>query len=214
MQKDEHGLGSDMAKDADIAERLRLIESMMAVGRKSTEYWGWSFLVWGIAYLVAVAWASFLPQAGGRSLAWPVTMIFAALLTAAIAKRRTRHQPRAERSRFIQAAWTTVGCGIFVFAFPVAYSGHAEPHAFMAGIETLLGVANVASGAMLRWKTQMVVGGLWWAAAVASCWVSEMGIAVVFLAATLVCNIGFGIYLMVRESRDKARARLAEVQHA
>jgi hypothetical protein len=34
------------------------------------------------------------------------------------------------------------------------------------------------------------------------------------LAATLVCNIGFGIYLMVRESRDKARTRLAEVQHA
>jgi hypothetical protein len=214
MQKDEHGLGSDMAKEADIAERLRLIESMMASGRKSTEYWGWSFLVWGIAYLVAVAWASFLPQAGGRSLAWPVTMIFAALLTAAIAKRRTRHQPRTDRSRFIQAVWSTVGCGIFLFAFTVAYSRHIEAHVFMAGIETLLGVAHIASGAMLRWKTQMVVGGLWWAAAVASCWVSEMGIAVVFLAATLVCNIGFGIYLMVRESRDKARARLTEVQHA
>jgi hypothetical protein len=66
MQMDEHGSGSDMAKDADIAERLRLIESMMASGRKSTEYWGWSFLLWGIAYLIAVAWASFLPQAGGR----------------------------------------------------------------------------------------------------------------------------------------------------
>jgi hypothetical protein len=214
MQMDERGVGTGIGNDQEIAERLRLIESMMTAGRRSTEYWGWSFLVWGIAYLVAMAWASLLPQAGGRSLAWPVTMIFAALLTAAVAKRRTRHQPRTDRSRFIRAVWSTVGCGIFLFAFTVAYSRHAEPHVLMAGIETLLGVAHIASGAMLRWKTQMAVGGLWWAAAVASCWVSDMGIAIVFLAATLVCTIGFGIYLMVRESRDKARARLAEVQHA
>jgi hypothetical protein len=214
MQMDEREGNTGIVNDQEIAERLRLIESMMASGRKTTEYWGWSFLLWGIAYLVAVAWASFLPNAGGRTLAWPVTMIFAALLTAAIAKRRRRHQASADRGRFIQALWTTVGCGIFVFAFPVAYSGHMEPHAFMAAIETLLGVANIGSGAMLGWKTQMAVGGLWWAAAVSSCWVNEQGIAIVFLAATLVCNIGFGIYLMVRESRDKARARLAQVQHA
>jgi hypothetical protein len=214
MQMDEQGARTGVVNDAEIVERLRLIESMMASGRKTTQYWGWSFLLWGIAYLVAMAWASFLPQAGGRSLAWPVTMIFAAFLTVWIARKRTALQPRTDRSRFIQALWSTVGCGIFVFAFTVAYSRHVETHAIMAGIETLLGVAHIASGAMLRWKTQMAVGGLWWAAAVATCWVSDMGIAIIFLAATLVCNIGFGIYLMVRESRDKARARLAEVQHA
>jgi hypothetical protein len=214
MEMDERGVGTGVVNDQEIADRLRLIESMMASGRRSTENWGWSFLLWGIAYLVAVAWAAFLPEAGGRALAWPIAMIAAMLLTAVIAKRKRAHQPRTDRSRSIQMLWSAVGAGIFVFAFPVAYSGHMEPHSFIAGIETLLGVAHIASGAMLRWKTQMVVGGLWWAAAVASCWVSETGIAVVFLAATLVCNIGFGIYLMVRESRDKARARLAEVQHA
>ncbi len=36
----------------------------------------------------------------------------------------------------------------------------------------------------------------------------------VFLAATLVCMIGFGIYLMVRESRAKAQARAGLVRHA
>jgi hypothetical protein len=39
-------------------------------------------------------------------------------------------------------------------------------------------------------------------------------VAYIFLAAVMVCNIGFGTYLMIRESRDKARARAAEVQHA
>jgi hypothetical protein len=104
---------------------------------------------------------------------------------------------------------------MFVFAFPVVSSGHVDAHILMAGIETLLGVAHIACATMVRWTPQMVIGALWWAAAIASCFVRTGNeVAIVFLAATLVCNIGFGIYLMIRESRDKARARGAEVQHA
>jgi hypothetical protein len=200
--------------ERELTERIALIESMMRAGRKSTEYWGWNFVLWGIAYLVAVAWSSFLPNAGGRWLAWPITMIFAVLLTIGIARRRMRNQPRTEKSRGIQAIWTAVGSGIFVFAFPVAYSGHLQAQSFMAAIEVMLGIAHVASGSFLRWPLQMVVGALWWAAAIVSCFVDGNAIAYVFLAATLICNIGFGTYLMIRESRDKARARGAEVQHA
>jgi hypothetical protein len=207
------GSGSSM-NERDISERIALIESMMQAGRKSTEYWGWNFLLWGIAYFIAVAWSSLLPHGGGPTLAWPVTMIFAVLLTTAIARQRARRSPRTEKSRALQAIWTAMGIGIFVFAFPVAFSGHLQAQSFMAAIEVMLGVAHVASGSFLRWPLQIVVGALWWAAAIASCFVNGNGIAYVFLAATFVCNIGFGIYLMIRESRDKARARGAEVQHA
>jgi hypothetical protein len=200
--------------ERDINERLALIESMMQAGRKSTEYWGWNFLLWGIAYFVAVAWSSLLPGAGGPLLAWPITMIFAVLLTVGIARRRTRNMPRTEKSRALQAIWTAMGLGIFVFAFPVAWSGHFQAQSFMAGIEAMLGIAHVASGSFLRWPLQIVVGAAWWVSAIASCFVKGNGIGYVFLAATFVCNIGFGIYLMIRESRDKARARGAEVQHA
>jgi hypothetical protein len=206
--------GTGAMNEQEIGERLALIESMMQAGRKSTEYWGWAFLLWGIAYLVAVAWASFLPMAAGRALAWPVTMIFAALLTIGIASKRTRNRPRTEKSRGIRAIWTGVGFGIFVFAFPVAYSGHLQAQSFMAAIEVMLGIANVASGTFLRWQTQIAIGVLWWAAAIATCFVSGNAIAYIFLFATFVCMIGFGIYLMVRESRDKAQARGGEVQHA
>lgn len=208
------GASGGSMNEREIGERLELIESMMREGRKSTEYWGWNFLLWGIAYLVATGWASLLPHAGGPQIAWPVTMIFAALLTMAIARRRTRNKPRTEKSRALQAIWTAMGCGIFVFAFPVAFSGHAEAQSFLAAIETMLGIAHVASGTFLRWPMQMVVGALWWAAAIATCFVEGNGVAYVFLAATFVCMIGFGIYLMIRESRDKARARTAGVQHA
>ena len=203
--------GSTM-NEHDLSERIALIESMMQQGRKTTEYWGWSFLLWGIAYLVAVAWSSFLP--GGPLVAWPVTMVATALLTITIARRRTRNRPRTEKTRGIRAIWTAVGCGIFVFAFPASFSGHYQPQSFMAAIEAMLGVAHVASGSFLRWPMQIVVGALWWAAAIASCFVNDNGVAYVFLGATFVCMIGFGIYLMIRESRDKARGRTGEVQHA
>jgi hypothetical protein len=214
MNANENTVGAGTMQERELTERIALIESMMQAGRKSTEYWGWNFLLWGIAYLVAVAWSSFLPNTGGRWLAWPVTMIFAVLLTIGIARKRTRNKPQTEKSRGLQAIWTAVGFGIFVFAFPVAWSGHFQAQSFMAAIEVMLGVAHVASGSFLRWPLQIVVGALWWAAAIASCFVNGNGIAYVFLAATFVCNIGFGIYLMIRESRDKARARGAEVQHA
>jgi len=214
MDTDGNATSGTPMNEHDINERLALIESMMQAGRKSTEYWGWNFLLWGIAYFVAVAWSSLLPRAGGPLLAWPITMIFAVLLTVGIARRRTRNMPRTEKSRALQAIWTAMGLGIFVFAFPVAWSGHFQAQSFMAGIEAMLGIAHVASGSFLRWPLQIVVGAVWWVAAIASCFVNGNGIAYVFLAATLVCNIGFGIYLMIRESRDKARAGAGEVQHA
>ena len=214
MDADGNATSGNPMNERDINERLALIESMMQAGRKSTEYWGWNFLLWGIAYLVAVAWSSFLPHGGGPLLAWPITMIFATLLTIGIARRRTRNKPRSEKSRGLQAIWTAMGCGIFVFAFPVAWSGLFQAQSFMAAIEAMLGIAHVASGSFLRWPLQIVVGALWWVAAIASCFVEGNGIAYVFLAATFVCMIGFGIYLMIRESRDKARARAGEVQHA
>ena len=124
MDADGRAVGGSAMNDHELTERIVLIESMMRAGRKSTEYWGWNFLLWGIAYLVAVAWSSFLPQAGGQWLAWPVTMIVAVVLTIAIARRRTRNKPRTEKSRGLQAIWMAVGWGIFVFAFPVAYSGN------------------------------------------------------------------------------------------
>lgn len=196
--------------EREIGERIALIETMMREGRRSTEYWGWNFLLWGIAYFVAVGWSSLLPHAGGPLLAWPVTMTVAVVLTIVIARRRAGRRPRTEKSRALQAMWTAMGWGIFLFAFPVAFSGHYQAQSFMAAIEVMLGIAHVASGAFLRWTVQSVVGALWWAAAVASCFVSGNSVGYIFLAATLVCNIGFGIYLMAREGRERA----GEVQHA
>src|ERR1700745_2011359 len=99
----------DGMNERELGERIALIERMMQSGRRSTEYWGWNFLLWGVAYLVAVAWSNFLPHAGGSGLAWLVTMIFASLLTVMIARRRGRQQPQTDKSRSLTAIWTAVG---------------------------------------------------------------------------------------------------------
>ena len=33
----------------DLNDRLTLIETMIAEGRRSTESWGWTFVLWGVA---------------------------------------------------------------------------------------------------------------------------------------------------------------------
>ena len=62
---------TDEMDGKDLAERVRLIESMMAEGRHGTERWGWSFVLWGVAYLVATAWSSGL--VGGPVWAQPAS---------------------------------------------------------------------------------------------------------------------------------------------
>ena len=63
---------------------------MIAEGRRTTESWGWTFVLWGVAYYVAIAWAAL----GHSTLAWPVTMI-----AAGIADRRDRRAQGRKAAR-------------------------------------------------------------------------------------------------------------------
>jgi hypothetical protein len=183
--------------EQDVRERIMLIENMMLEGRKTTEYWGWSFALWGIAYLTAIGWSY---KAGTGAVAWPVTMIAAGLITSAVVGIRSKRQPQTTRSRAIGAVWSATGAALFAYCFAASISGHA--------------VANLMSGILLRWRMQQVVGGIWWTAGVYSFFLAPRHIMLLFIAVTLVCQVGFGIYLMVREARDKARARAGQVSHA
>src|SRR6201986_1856145 len=92
----------DQTSAQELQERLNLIQGMIAEGRRSTESWGWTFVLWGIAYYVAVVWASWggpLSIWGNRymmfanvgsGIVWPVTTISAAILTLAIGFRKGR----------------------------------------------------------------------------------------------------------------------------
>jgi len=193
----------------DMQERFELIEKMMLEARRTTEYWGWNFVLWGTAYLIAIAWTAL-----GRmpNFAWPVTMIAAGVATAVIARRKAHGKPETILGRAMRAIWMSMGLALFIFCFATSGAGHWDTHASLAAIECFLGAANMASGILLRWRVQASVGILWWAAAIATCFVSSNQVGWIFIAITLAGMIGFGLYLMILESRAKSCTQ--KVAHA
>lgn len=193
---------------AELMGRLDVIESMLHEGRRSTEYWGWVFVLWGAAYIIAIGW-SYAPIMA--PFAWPVTMVAAGILTAIFAIRKTRAKKiQTPLGRAIGGIWAGIGISIFIFSFAVAYSGHSNVSSYDAAILIFVAAANCASSIALRWRVQFLVALLWWVSAVAICFVDVRWIAPIVLIDSFLGFLCFGIYLMVRERRDRQRRE----QHA
>lgn len=205
-----------MAQDLqnrELRERVDLIESMIAEGRRRTQSWGWLFVLWGVAYCVAIAWASSggSPSFWGHQsmtygsvhigIAWPITMLSAAALTLAIGLKKGKDQPATTISRAVLAVWNGVGISMFPLFFALGFSGRLDQHSFVAMLAALLGATNWASGIILKWKMQTACAIVWWIASVAACFGSEAQLMAVFLTAVFLCQIVFGIYAMFCESR-------------
>lgn len=200
---------SQQQLQTELLTRLDLMEAVVREGRRINEYWGWAHLLWGAAYLIAIGWFTWGPYPG---FAWPVTMVAAAVITIAVSISKKRAHPQTTVGRSLGAIWAAVGTAIFLYCFSAAISGHNEPHAFLATVEVLLGVANFASAAVLRWRVQFLVALVWWVSAVTTCFVAAAMIVPVLVAATLIGMIGFGLYLMYCERRDR-RSHQSAVQH-
>jgi hypothetical protein len=181
----------------ELADRLNLIESMIAEGRRTTESWGWTFVLWGIAYYVAIAWAA----AGHPALAWPVTMAAAGTITGVVASRREHDKPSTTLGRSMAAIWVSLGITLFLLMMSLAWSGRLDAHNSVAIVGAMLGMANCTSSIILRWKMQFACALVWWAVAVLACFASESVSGIGFLVAIFFCQIGFGLYCMFAESR-------------
>jgi hypothetical protein len=122
----------------ELNERLDLIQSMIAEGRRSTESWGWAFLLWGMAYSIAIAWASwggslsvwghsYVSMGSVRSgLAWPVTMFTAVVVTLAIGLRKGRPRTATSLVRSIVSIWIAVGIAMLVIFPEFGFTGEAR----------------------------------------------------------------------------------------
>jgi hypothetical protein len=182
----------------DLKDRLALIESMMTEGRRTTESWGWTFLLWGIAYYVAIAWATL----GHSNIAWPVTMVAAVIVTVIVVSVRASKRPETTMGRAVGSVWTALGISMFLLFFSLGSSGRlTDWHVFIAVACGLLGMANGTSALILRWKMQFASAVVWWAASVASCFGSDKQVGTVGLVAIFFCQIVFGTYCMVSEAR-------------
>jgi hypothetical protein len=193
-------------EEQELKDRLSLIENMIAEGRRGTESWGWVFVLWGVAYYVAILWSStsFLGPIWGRQyLAWPVTMTLTCVLTIVIGTRKQGTRPSTTISRAIAAMWMAMGISMFVLLLSLGLSGRGDQQVFIAVIAAMLGTTNAASSFILRWKMQFACALVWWAAAVVSLFVNITQSSIVFLLAIFFCQIVFGIYGMIAEGRER-----------
>lgn len=194
-----------MAQEMDsqeLTERLELIENMIAEGRQVTGNWGWAFVLWGVAYYVAFAWtwSGWKPM-----LAWPVTMIVAGVTTGVVAGRRSRGRPRKGMVRAVSSIWLVMGILLLVLMMSLAFSGRLDNHISLAVVGTMLAVANGASSLILKWKMQFACALAWLGMAEIGCFGSETQGLIAFLAATFFCQIVFGVYAMMTESRRQVQ---------
>jgi hypothetical protein len=187
-------------EEHELKDRLSLIENMIAEGRRTTESWGWTFVLWGVAYYVAIAWSALDPQ---HFWAWPVTMIAASVLTGVLASRNRHKRPGTTLGRAMMAIWTAMGISTFTLMLSLGISGRLDLHIAVAIVGTMLGTANATSSIILKWKMQFACAVVWWTATVASLFSSESLAGAEFLVAIFFCQIAFGIYGMICESRKR-----------
>jgi hypothetical protein len=192
----------DHIAEQELKDRLSLIESMIAEGRRNTESWGWAFVLWGVVYCVAIAWSGWAHSVW----AWPITSLIGVIVTAVVAFLKAGNHPKTTLGRAIGSIWIALGISMFLLFPALGLSGRlTDLHLFVAVISTILGMANGASALILRWKLQFACALVWWAAAVASCFGVDAQSTIVLLVAIFVCQIVFGIYCVIAEAQERKR---------
>jgi hypothetical protein len=190
----------DAMETQELKDRLALIEQMMRAGRRSTESWGWTFLLWGVAYYAAIEWSAL-----GGTYAWPITMVATCVVMGVILSRRDQ-KPNTTMNRAVIGVWIALGVTMMTLMPALAISGRlVEPHGAIAVVCALLGMANGASGIVLKWRLQIACACVWWASSVVACFGSQTQTLVVFMVAIFFCQIVFGAFCMIAEARE-ARA--------
>jgi hypothetical protein len=79
----------------------------------------------------------------------------------------------------------------------------ADARAFFAAASAMIALANAACSLTLKWKAEFLCAIVWWATAIIACFTSLVTAVIAFLAAIFLCQIVFGAYMMVLESRQR-----------
>ncbi len=192
----------DQATERELTERLSLIENMIAEGRRHTESWGWAFVLWGVAYYLAIAWSEW----GHSVWAWPATTLVAVIVTIVVASSKAGNHPQTTLGRAVGSIWIALGISMCLLFPALGLTGRlTDRHVFVAVTSAILGMANGASALIIRWKVQLACAAVWWLAAVAACFGTEAESTLVFLVAIFLCHIVFGIYGAIAEAQEHKR---------
>jgi hypothetical protein len=134
-------------------------------------------------------------------------MMIAVVVAIAFASLKTGSHPGTTLGRAIGSIWIALGISMFLLFLALGLSGRlTDQHLFAAVTSAILGMANGASGLILRWKVQFVCAAVWWVAAIGACFGTDSQGAIVFLVAIFLCQIAFGIYGVIAEAQERKRS--------
>ena len=185
---------------AEIINRLKLIEEMMTEGRRTTQRWGWMFLLWGIGPLAGMWWESNLPR---PELSWPVVLAICVIVNGAVIRRRKRFgEAQTMAMRSLGAIWAATGVTVLLIALGAALFGQ-ETRSFYIVLFALAAVAHCASSVVLRWLPQFLAAVVWWVAGLCAFILPTTRLRMLSAAALFLGNVVFGAWLAWREWRHK-----------
>jgi hypothetical protein len=183
----------------EVEGRLRLIEEMMAEGRRSTERWGWVFLLWGLGPLMAMLWAAKWPHG---EWAWPAILGICVILNGIFVRlRKRRGEARTAAMRSIGAVWTCVGVTVLLLGFADAFARTIDFRFLYVTAFALAAVAHGASSIILRWKAQFLAALVWWFASALAFVAPGARLAEIAAWALVLGNVAFGAWLSYCEWR-------------
>jgi len=194
--------------DRELMQRVELIEQMLAEGRRTTQYYGWIYLLWGVGHITALAivWATRNPM-----LAWGTTMTACGIITGIVFGCARRRQVKTTTIALaIGAVWWAIGISLCIVGFLGMFSHNFGPvamHAMPVFTLLLLGVANFTSAVILRWPLQLAIALFFWVAATAMFYLPFKAAFWDYAVAMLIGNVLFGLYLMVLENRQNRLGR-------
>lgn len=191
---------NDVSRD-DLLQRVALMETMIAEGRRMTARFGWVFVLWGVVNLVGIV----LQYTHERSnWVWPVTLGVGIVLQSvgiAMCKRSSPVCGYSTQTRSISAVWMMMGCAAMFYFAGAMLSHHTWQVSYLGGMLMIIGLAHAISAMILRWRVQGLVAALWWVGGFATFFVPSSYRLGIFTAEMFFGFLCFGLYAMMLDRK-------------
>jgi hypothetical protein len=196
MANDEVG-GTD--RD-ELLQRLELMETMIAEGRRATCRHGWIFILWGLVDLIGMGWQSLQPHS--RWVWWICGGGGLALNVLGVRLRKNGQGQSSGIERSVTAVWRWMGVTMVLYVASVLLTHFGWQYSYLSALLMMLGMAHAISAAILRWRVQALIAAVWWAGGMAILFSnSHKAAQTIFLAEMCLGMIAFGIYATIQERR-------------
>jgi hypothetical protein len=188
------------ANTEDVLARVSLMESLIEQGRASARRWGEFAVLWGTGSLIAYLWEAHT----GNWHSWLWLDAVAYPLEAILWIRRWR-QIRAitQSMRFVNALWLFTGLSMNLLGFSGLFQTQMSGRAINQMVMLVMGTANLVSGTAFRWPLQIIIGAMFWGAAIAFLFVNGPFYFWTYVSATFFGEVCFGIYLLITERKNQ-----------